>query len=176
MYVSHLNDYIERLIVVMATVDGIAVKQIHNGRRDLWDPATSEQLNWDNTNDMFSGWFVTRIRSGQTELEGSTSFLERRPHTIRIVGWSQLNDPQTGNVITSGPIWVKMVEDVCSVIREDLIKDIPLNDGTCLGGISPIVVTDEHRSISLTANGDTDIIRCHYCEIELVAVERITWA
>ena len=174
---SQLNNILARVVTLIGTHPLVDTEQVHAGFRDLWDPATWEQLFWDRNQDLFSGWMVHRVSSERVELTRTTSFLEQRPHTIRIAGWMEVDDPQTGQQATSSATWNTITEDICTLIREDLWKSTPLNITNCGGGEPPVVTVDEHRDIPMSIDGDDlSSTRCHYCEIEFKAIERIVWA
>lgn len=174
---SQLNNIIDRVVTLIGSHPDVDSRQVHAGFRDLWDPATWEQLFWDRTDDLFSGWQVHRVSSDRLPLESTTAHLEQRPHLIRLIGWLEVDDPQTGQEATSSKSWNTLVEDVCTLIREDLWSDTPLGIANCQGGVPPVVTIDEHRDIPMSVDGDDlSSTRCHYCEIEFQAIERIIWA
>ncbi len=167
-YVSRINEIVDRVRDVIATVAGIASAQVHDGERDLQSLATWQALGWDAANKRPSGWYVDVESSDWVgDMESSTMHLRQREHHLVIVGWLAVDDPQTGTSATSAATWRQRVEDVSTAIREDLAAD-PSLLGFAQGGTPPETRVSEH--------GEVRDVLCHYVELEMTAIERIAWS
>lgn len=178
-YAPQINTFIARIVTIIGGVSGIATKQVHNGDRDLFDPASWEQHFWDNTDDHFAGWMVDwRRASNFPPPEGATAQLRMRDHEIIIKGWSQVDDFQTGQANNSAIAWRLLVATVCQTLGEDLWSNTPLSSTNCIGGTFPEVQFNELKEVILGDDGEQDptSIKCHYCEISFIVRERAVWS
>ena len=155
-----LADILTRIRADVAGAAGVAAAQAHLGIRWADDEATFRSLFRDAGNNRLHGWMVTR-RATDEEIEGLQN-LTRRHHRIEIAGLYSVDDSGAGTSMPSEVEFDAVIEAVMTALR----TDITLN-GEAENSGPPDLLDSGHRVV----RG----VLVHYCTIELLCTERVTY-
>ncbi len=148
---ARAHTYAEIAQAIARRIAGVAdVGQVHEYQRYFNDEKTFKVLFFDETNERVCGWTVTRE---SWEESGSPNSGYQRRSTFVIRGYMGTDDANRTEIE-----FQKLIENVCAEIESQYTFDdtIELNDPP---------------NLRLCAYGELFGVRCHHCEISIVAQE-----